>query len=101
MRAREGEAPAMRADALDQSRKIARLVVTVAQRARLVAELERAEEDHAPAGVGEDASHRPLRAVDPDEGEGRIRPRLDPAAEEGIGDIAKIARSPRAELDRA
>src|SRR3954464_10472153 len=101
MRRRKSEPPAARTDPLDDRGEVARLVVAVAQRARLVAELERAEKDHAPATLGEDPSHRPLRAFEPDEGEGPIRILLDAAAEGRISAIGEAARPLRTELERA
>src|SRR4051794_34941370 len=64
MGARQDEAPATVADPLELADHVAFAVAAVAISERLVAELERAEEDHPAAGVGKEGSDRPLRPVD-------------------------------------
>src|SRR3954463_6012682 len=101
MGVRGNEAPAGRAAPRDDGGEVAVLVVTVAHRPGLVSELERAEEDHAPAVLGEDAADRPLRPAELGEDEGAVFAGVDAAADAGIGGV--IARGARlgAELDRA
>src|SRR5437870_1717737 len=82
MGAREDEPPAIGPDPLDDPDQVALVVAAVAQRSGLVAEHERAEEDHPPAIVRKDRADRALRAGQL----GELKPpalQRDPAAEGG------------------
>src|SRR3954470_6422811 len=99
MRVGEYEPPAILADPLDDADHVPLGVAAVAQSERLVAELERAEEDEAAGGVGKEDADRPLRSVE----RGQAEPRTlsaDPAAQRRIGPIGRRPGRPRAELDR-
>src|SRR4051794_18573776 len=61
MGARQDETPATLADPLELTDHIPFAVAAVAIGERLIAELQRAEEDHSAAGVGKERSDRPLR----------------------------------------
>src|SRR3954465_7301617 len=96
----EDDPPAMVADPLERARHVALGVAAVAIGERLVAELEGAEEDHPAAGVGKQDADRPLRALERGEMEaGALR--ADPAEMRLVGGEDRMARGPRAELDRA
>jgi len=90
--------PALVADPLEQADHVALAVAAVAIGKRLVAELERAEEDHAAAGVRKEDSDRPLRAVE----EGEMEPRAlcaDPADVRLVSGEDGMAGGLCAELD--
>src|SRR5687768_3604647 len=87
---REDEPPAAIADPLEKRDHVAVGVAAIAHDPFLVAELVRAQEDHAALAVREKPADRPLRSGQLDEAH---RPfgagRLDPALERRISDIVE------------
>ena len=82
MRMRKDQPPAPVPDPLDQADHVALGIPAVAIGQGFVAELERAEENHAPPAVGKQDSDRPLRSVQ--DGELEPRPFGADAAEAGL-----------------
>src|SRR5438067_7026370 len=90
--------PASGTDAIDIAGNVALLVLAILERAALVGEGERAEEDVADRVAGEDQADIALRAAELGE---TLKPMLgaDLAGEGGVSDISGAAGVPGTELD--
>src|SRR3954465_11955843 len=100
MRMRQHHAPAMLADPLEQADHVALGVPAIAIGERLVAELQRTQEDHAPAAIWKEDPDRSLRTVEHGEMQAGAF-RADSAGARFVGREGGVSWCQGAELHRS